>query len=411
MSKNKIIRYCNKLIEISLCGIVFYIPISTSFIEIFASLAIVAWLTKKIITKTRFKDILHPNFLRPPILFYLLVCLAATIFSSNQVISFRHLITKTSEYLLLFFIVVEILDKRILRNILIVMVISVGLIGIDGIFQYFTNYDFFRLRTPVIGVRINGPFTTPNDFSNYIVTLLPLVASLSFLRFKKIWIRPTLIINSLILFICLVLSVTRSSWIALLLAIPLVAILGNKRLFLIILLVITITLSFFPLLSGLAKSRIIYFFDYNEAQPVAERQLLWKLGLNMFLDRPILGQGLGTFMYNFDRFKPEEYPFNWGISYAHNCFLQIASETGILGLSTFSSIIIILFLFSFELLRKIKENHFYYYILSGCLLGIFAYLVTSFFDTNLYSLPLAVLFWFMMGLTVGVIKIIRAEVI
>jgi O-antigen ligase len=185
--------------------------------------------------------------------------------------------------------------------------------------------------------------------------------------------------------------------------------LGNRRFFIFSILLITIVLVSFPLLSYVAKNRIIHFFEFNEGGGFSQRHFLWKTGLDMFTERPILGQGLGTFMFNFERFKPKDYPAGWEISYAHNCFLQIASETGILGFLSFITMITILFFVSIKILIGIKKNVLYYHILSGLLIGIFAYLVGSTFDTNLYSLPLAVLFWFMVGLVVGVIKIIHLE--
>lgn len=409
MDKKRIIKYCNKVIEISLYLIAFYIPISNAIIESSICLAITAWLIKKFINKTKFRNIFPHTFLNIPILFYVLICFASIILSTNKTVSFAHFIFKTIEYLLLFFIVVEIVDKKILRNILVVLVFSVGLVGIDGIFQYFTKFDFLRNRIKAFPDNINGPFKTPNDFSNYIISLLPLVSSLAFLRFKKLWIRLTLIVISLILFTCVVLAMSRSGWIALLLATIFVLILGNRRLFIFSLLLITIALSLFPWLPYRAQSRIMHFFEFTEAGHSTHRQFLWNIGLKMVQDRPILGQGLGTFMENFLRFQPKEYPMGWGISYAHNCFLQIASETGILGLLSFISIITVLFFVSFKILMRIKRDHFYYYILSGFLISLFAYLVGSFFDTNLYSLALAVLFWFMMGLTVGITKIITLE--
>lgn len=412
MSKDRIIKYCNKVIEISLYIVAFYIPISRALIESFIGLTIVAWLIKKFVAKTRPKNIFYPTFLNLPILFYVLICFVSAIFSSNRAISFSHLFFKTVEYLLLFFITVEIVDKRILKNILVVIVFSVGLVGIDGIYQYFTKVDFLRHRTMAIAERperIHGPFMMPTDFANYVMTLLPIVASLSFLRFKKVWVKFTLIIISLILFVCLVFSVSKSAWIAFILSVPLALLLGNRRLFLLSLLLIAIALSFFPFLSGTAQSRIMHFFDFNEGGISSHRQILWNMGLNMYLERPFLGQGLGTFMYNFERFKPKDYPTGWEISYAHNCFLQIASETGILGFLSFVSIIIVLFFISFKILIRVREIPFYYYILSGFIISIFAYLVGSFFDTNLYSLPLAVLFWFMVGLTVGIRKIVNLE--
>lgn len=411
MNKERIIRYCDKSIELSLYAVAFFIPISTAFIEIFIGLAIVAWLIKKIITKAHLKTLFYRTPLNIPILLYVLACLVSSFFSSNQVISFKHLIFKTVEYLLLFYIVAETLDKKILRNVLIALVFSVGLVGIDGISQYFTHFDFLRHRNQVIAGRINGPFGTPNDFSNYIVSLLPIVASLSFLKFRKLWIKSVLIIVSLILGICLIFSATRSAWTAFLLAIPFAAIFGNKKLFILGLLVIAIVFSTLLLIPNTEQRRIIPLFYFNEATQVSQRPFLWRMSWNMFLDRPILGQGLGTFMHNFERFKPHNYPENWGISYAHNCFLQMASETGVLGLLTFISIIAVLFFNAFKLLRRKKEDTFYYYVLSGLLTGICTYLVSSFFDTNLYSLPLTVLFWLMVGLTVGVTKIITLELI
>ncbi|MDI6606611.1 MAG: hypothetical protein QME65_05680, partial [Candidatus Omnitrophota bacterium] len=82
-------------------------------------------------------------------------------------------------------------------------------------------------------------------------------------------------------------------------------------------------------------------------------------------------------------------------------FLQIAAETGLMGLISFLLIIMVLFTVSLRLLRRIAKEGFYYYAFCGLNIGIFSYLVSSLFDTNLYSLPLAVLFWLMLGLTVA----------
>lgn len=405
MSRVKLIKYCDNIIKFSLYTLAFYIPVSIALVESFAGLAIAAWLVKKIIPGQERRGLLSNNFLTLPVLFYLLVCLASSFFSSNPAISFRHLIFKTLEYSLLFFIAAEISDVKFLRNILIVLVTSVSLVGIDGLFQYFTGFDFFRGRTPVVKGRINGPFTTPNDFANYIVTLLPLVASLAFLQFKKKWLKFMLIAISAVLVICLILAATRSAWVALFLAIPFAGIfLGRRRIVTCIALLVIFILFSLPLRSNIAKERIGDLFTAdNKIRLLCDRPYLLGTGYNMFIDAPILGQGLGTFMYNFNRFKPapKSYAVEVGISYAHNCLLQIAAETGLMGLFSFLLIIMVLFAVSLHLLRRIEKEGFYYYGFCGLNIGIFSYLVSSLFDTNLYSLPLAVLFWLMLGLTVA----------
>jgi O-antigen ligase len=381
-------------------------------IESFIGLAIAAWLVKKITLRPRPRDIFRPNFLNLPIVFYLVVGFASAIFSTNKAISFTHLFLKTSEYLLLFFVTVEALDRRVLRNILAVLTFSVTLVGIDGIYQYFTKHDFIRNRTIAIAERperIHGPFTMPTDFANYLITLLPLVASIGFLKFKRKWLKFLVAGASLMLFVCIVLSVSKSAWVALILAIPFTALLGNKKLFIISLGLILIVLSLYPFLSGTAQSRIKNFLNFNEGAYISHRQILWKMALEMLRDRPLLGQGIGSFMDNFRRFQPKDYPENWEISYTHNCFLQIAAEQGILGFLSFILIITLLFFISFKKIFALRDGQFYYYVLSGLTLGIFTYLVGSIFDTNLYSLPLAVLFWLMAGLAVGTIRIIDVE--
>jgi putative inorganic carbon (HCO3(-)) transporter len=145
---------------------------------------------------------------------------------------------------------------------------------------------------------------------------------------------------------------------------------------------------------------------------------MWQGGWDMFLARPILGHGLGTFMHNFINYRPQGYE---EIVYAHNCFLQMAAEIGVIGLATFLWMIIVLFDTSIRSLRKIEDksrpftiqtvdfakgrDKFYRAILLGLLGGLLAYLAHSAVDTNLYSLPLAVLFWFILGLVVSLSRL------
>jgi len=407
MNRDRLAKYCDRTIEIALYAIIFYIPIATALIESFMGFAILGWLVKKIFVQPR-QNPFAKTPLNKAILFYTLACFLSVLLSSNQGISLKNFIGKNLEYLLFFFIVIEAVNKRVLRNILFVLILSTGLLAVDGLSQYFTHIDFLRHRNQAIEGRINGPFTTPNDYANFMVTLLPIVASVAFIKFKKIALRVAVITVALAVFVCLIFSTTRSAWVALLMALPLLLALKNRKLFLLALVLIIIVISLTSILPAPARFQITHFLDLSKGWTSVHRQILWKMGIKMFLDRPITGQGLATFMYNFNKFKPNDYPENWGISYAHNCFIQIAAETGILGLLSFISIIAILFVLSFKSLAKIKEKR-YYYILSGLLISLFIYLTSSFFDTNLYSLPLSFLFWLIMSLITKITMMISKE--
>jgi putative inorganic carbon (HCO3(-)) transporter len=97
------------------------------------------------------------------------------------------------------------------------------------------------------------------------------------------------------------------------------------------------------------------------------------------------------------------YRLNTGESptYAHNCFLQLTVETGIIGLTSFLWILFTLFQ---EALLKINfiynESKQEAVLVIGLLSGILAFLIHSFFDTNFYSLQLSVYLWFMIGILI-----------
>ena len=91
-------------------------------------------------------------------------------------------------------------------------------------------------------------------------------------------------------------------------------------------------------------------------------------------------------------------------SYAHNCFLQMAADTGVIGLGGFLYLLFVFFKSSISRAVKLKDKFYKVFVL-GLLAGILAFLMHSFFDTNLYSLPLAALFWFALGLSGAILKV------
>ena len=126
----------------------------------------------------------------------------------------------------------------------------------------------------------------------------------------------------------------------------------------------------------------------------------------MFLSKPWLGVGLGAFMFNFKKFVIENYPY--GTVYAHNCYLQMASEIGIIGLLTFLSILLSFFYHGIKILNTHDKNYFWYILLASEA-AIVGYCVQMGVDTILYSLDLGMLFWLVMGIGVAAMKCLEAK--
>jgi len=109
----------------------------------------------------------------------------------------------------------------------------------------------------------------------------------------------------------------------------------------------------------------------------------------------LTGCGLNTYSEVAKNYKS----FEGGGIYPHNSYLQKAAEIGLLGIFAFIGILFIFFKTALRYLNQKRD-----FLVLGLLSGILAFLVHAFFDTHLYSLQLVVLFWYMLGLTIAVIK-------
>ena len=138
------------------------------------------------------------------------------------------------------------------------------------------------------------------------------------------------------------------------------------------------------------------------------RTEIWKDSLVMIKDRPFFGHGPNTYMTVFQAYRSKSVFLP---TYAHNCYLQIAAETGLLGLACFSWIIFRLLKTAIQRgSRFLSSLEHMKFVFIGCMGGVLAFLVHSFFDTNFYSLKLSALFWFMMGVAVSADKLLKNQV-
>lgn len=405
MNKDRVISTCDKIMEYALYAIVFYLPISKAIIEICASLVIGAFLVKSIIRK---KFIPH-TFLDVPLLLYLLIAFFSVIFSSNIVISLRSFFFKLLENVLLLFAIADAVNtKKKIRNILIIFSISASLICIDGLFQFFTHIDFLRQRPwpyspEPFTFRINASFLTANDLAAYLAPLLIIILGLTNIKFRHSFITSYINLLFISILICLFLTLTRGAWIGAFLGILLFSKFYWKKIVILLLALMVIFAATWQLLPENKKLELKDQLSFSNVGSY-DRQLLAKLSLGMFKANPLIGAGLGTYMYNFDRFNVNKDYYRDGPRYAHNCYLQMLAEIGIFGLGVFLWIIVALFLKSMTILKK-NSDYIYRSILIGLLGGLLAYLVHSAFDTNLYNLDIGMLFWLLLGLIQSQLKL------
>jgi O-antigen ligase len=112
--------------------------------------------------------------------------------------------------------------------------------------------------------------------------------------------------------------------------------------------------------------------------------------IRMFRNKPVLGWGLGTFPTVYPQFR--SFYTNFFVNQAHNDYLQLLSEMGVLG---FAAMLWFLFVLYRSALRKIENwaSDVSSAVTLACTLGFTGILVHSFFDFNLQIPANAAIFY------------------
>lgn len=126
----------------------------------------------------------------------------------------------------------------------------------------------------------------------------------------------------------------------------------------------------------------------SSADPTTGRAHFWRVTLDIVRDYPLLGTGLGSFGLAFTRYDTRSGFLR--VEQAHNDYLQVLSDAGIVG--ALLGLFFIVTLFRLGLKRTSSEDRFRRGVAVGALAGCFAVLVHSFFDFTLHTTSNALLF-------------------
>jgi O-antigen ligase len=396
--------------------LIFALPFSKSIIEICIAVSLAALVVKKVLLKER---LLPDEPMKIPLLLFLLLSCLSFFNTEFLYLSFRALITKYIKFVLLYFIVIETIDTREkLKDLLTMAVLSFTIITIDGYIQYYIShvdllhyYPSFKYVPDYNVVSFIGfptaSFPYPNDLAAWLIMfLLPILSVILFavISWRKRVICMLLFVIAFYLFI---LAKARSAWLGLTISIPVLLLFNIKKAFIVVL-AILLVLSAVVLINSILPSDAKYstslLSDIFSFTSISDRMTMWQNSWKVYMRHPVIGNGINTFYRHYMEVREDEYKHKKG-SYAHNCYLQMAAETGVIGLGAFLFAIAVFLVTSVRKIVRMKHN-VYGPISVGLLAGIIAFLIHSFFDTNLYSLNLAALFWFSLGLETAISRVI-----
>jgi len=126
----------------------------------------------------------------------------------------------------------------------------------------------------------------------------------------------------------------------------------------------------------------------NMDDPTTGRAHFWSVTLDIIKAHPVVGAGLGAFPVIYTRYDSRNGTHR--LEQAHNDYLQVLSDGGIVGAVLALGFVIMLFRMGFA--RRESRDGFRSGVALGALAGCFAVLVHSFFDFTLHITANALLF-------------------
>ena len=386
------LRLAHAIQEGSLYVMLVWLPFSKAAIEILFGVMLCGWLLQYAWPGGWRLSVWSRPVARFPLLAllsYLTVCGVSILVSDFPRTSLTGYIGKTVEYALLFVMAAELGQQpRAWRYGLLLLLVGALLACSDGLAQEFLHRDPLRhYRLDVYG-RMYAPYQNPNDLATFLIVVIPLLCS-QLLMASRRWTIP---LAGFLAFAvgCVIRTGARGALVGLIVGLIAMALcLWRKRM-----------PALLALAGGLAMvgAAALRHLSGKPDIGVRDRVFMWQAGWDMLKARPILGQGINTFMSN--------YLYYWvggehSPRYAHNCYLQAAAETGLLGLASFLWLLGAILWTVVRGAVSLDVHPSSRRFLAGCVGGIAAFLVQAAVDTNFYSLRHAALFWTLAGLAVG----------
>lgn len=302
---------------------------------------------------------------RPALLWPLTIFIGVLLLSLLVTWSLQHSIKeliKWFEVLLLYLLVAWGVNGRWARVLAIAVVVTGALAALHGIYQFlfrvgpegFVLFDRF--------MRAYGTFEQPNPYGGYLGLTLPLalgmviVAGLGLGRWLRSWRWVALVvagISAVLMLAALVMSWSRGAWLGFGAAVAgmAVALVVKSGRGAVLSAILAALVAYALLAGGLARVPPALVQRFSDFVPylgvldvrgaeitdanfaVLERVAHWQAAWQMWTDHPWLGVGIGNYEPVYPRYALPQWPLPLG--HAHNYYLNVAAEAGILGLGAY----------------------------------------------------------------------------
>ena len=305
---------------------------------------------------------------------------------------------KMVAYGVLFFLTVQCLrGEGACKRFLAVVVVFSFLLAVFAILQDLTwNGKIYWVQELRHGGQPYGPYVNRNHYAGLMEMLasFPLVLAAS--GFLVTWLRMLIAFATVLTAGTIFLSGSRGGMIALTLQVLFLGawLLGRRRRrgtvrpFLAIFLLVAVLVAWLG--ADRFVDRLETLRDPLGDQGSGIRPQIVRDAMRMFAERPVAGWGLGVFPIAYPKYRT--FYTNLYVNEAHNDYLQLLVETGLLGFAAMVFFLVLLYRVSLSQLQHAGENLAYATKLAA-LVGCTGILVHSISDFNLHIPANAALFY------------------
>ncbi|MDY5912359.1 MAG: O-antigen ligase family protein [Inconstantimicrobium porci] len=358
-------------------------------------LLIVIYIVKSFVYRKDFIKYLKGFFTDPLTIFMVILCVIMLI-TSFEGINVKLGVKETirfASYIFIYFIVK--FEDIEYKNIIKVFMVSISIILVFGIVQFFTGIGASVTLGGYKFIRVESTIDNPNSYGGFLnIIIFPIILLLMNCREKgkKIFLVVTLIA----IIINIGMTMSRNAMLGLFTGIlALIVLYSLKYIFVLIPAVAA------ALLIPSIRERII---DISDKAQNYSRIGVWNMALDLFKKNPIKGIGNGNFVENYPLLKHnyKQLAADWAVTYpTHNSYLKVLCELGIFGGVSFA-VILISALIKIKKSINICKDDTIKSIAKGFLISFIVFLVMNCID-NLFFVPkLATYVWIMVAMLDGI---------
>ncbi len=318
-----------------------------------------------------------------------LIFIINTILSVNVMGSIRDLLINVLSIGLMLTMINNIESEKVINRVFYLIIITSFFTAIYGIIQYIIGIPMesgWVDPKSNISIRVFSAFENPNLFAEYLILVIPITIAKfisSDMKYKIIYF-----IALLTQLIVLGLTFSRGGWLGLIVSLGVFVLLMKRNL---IFKLIPIGLVSLLIMPNSILVRMKSIVDLSDSSNFYRLQI-WKESINIIKDFFITGVGLG-----FESFRTISnlYIKDFSPFHAHNTYLELTIEIGIVGLIIFLALLVLSF---FDVKNQCNnKNKIYTVALMSGIIGIFVHGVA---EHVLYNPKIIFEFWLVLGLLI-----------